>query len=263
MLQAAQRMLPECSFEGLTAVGLGLVRMQRTAAAAAATGQTVVASSIQGQHQPGCGLAVPSQQVGLWEAWFARSFQLLQQDPKIAAQLWLQPHVLSHQQYGAGPAGIQPGGSTGPSVHLQEATAEQQQQQQRVSIHCADISLQLFIAAHLRLAPPAAWSQAALAATSVQLQGMSLEQLSWVVWTVARLGLGPQLPPGWLHAVLQKASSLPVRLSSGGGSGAAAAMLRLGKSVRRLRGLQCVQQQDWQLWLLLAQRWNTAQAIVC
>jgi hypothetical protein len=256
MLQAAQQIMPQCSFGGLTAMGLGLARMQRAAAAAPAA-----AGGLQGQQlqqQPGRGVATGGQQAALWESWFARSLQLLLQDPKVAARMRSQ-----HQQQGH--TDRRSGASTTAASHPQQVTAaqqqQQQQQQQRVSIRTADISLQLFIVAHLRLEPPAAWSQAMLAAAAAHLQGMNLEQLSWVVWAVAQLRLGPQLPHGWLHAMLVKACSGPGR-SRGCGSGAAGAMLRLGKSLRQLRSAKCVQQQEWQLWLLLAKRLNTTQGVV-
>jgi hypothetical protein len=254
LLQTAQRTLPQCSFDGLTAMGLGLVRMRRAALAAApAADQAAPASDKQQQQQQcGCELASSGQQAALWDAWFARSSQLLQLDPKVAAQLRLQ----QQQQAQQGHTDSRPAISSVSSVH------QQQQQQLRGSIRSADISLQLFIAAHVRLTPPAGWSRAMLAATAVQLQGMNLEQLSWVVWSVTRLGLATQLPPGWLRAVLARVSSVRSRPGSGSGSGAAASMLRMGKAVRRLRAAQCVQKQEWQLWLLLAQQWRTSQGIV-
>ncbi|WIA13479.1 hypothetical protein OEZ85_007057 [Tetradesmus obliquus] len=254
MLQAAQRVVPQCSFEGLTAMGLGLARMRRVAAAAAAAaaaaGRHAAATSVQGQQQGAGCVASTCQQAELWGPWFARSLQLLQQDPKAAAQLRL------HQQHSQDRGDVHSGGGTASTVHLQGAA--EQQQQQRASIHSADISLQLYIAAHFQLAPPAAWSRAMLAATSVTLQGMSLEQLSWVVWAVARLRLGPQLPPGWLAAVLVRISHVPVRPSGA----AAAAMSRLGKSMWRLSCAECVQPQERQLWLLTARRWSTAHGMV-
>jgi hypothetical protein len=101
-----------------------------------------------------------------------------------------------------------------------------------------------------------------LAATAVQLQAMNLEQLSWVVWSVARLGLATQLPPGWLRSVLVRVSSVCGRPGSGSSSEAAVSMSRLGKALSRLRFEQFVQKQEWRLWLLLAQQWRTRQGIV-
>ncbi|KAF6255487.1 hypothetical protein COO60DRAFT_1641492 [Scenedesmus sp. NREL 46B-D3] len=255
LLLAAQRTLAQCSCEGLTALGLGLVRMQRAALAAApAVGQGTAAQAVQGQQGSGCDAAALGQQAAFWESWFARSSRLLQQDSKVAAQLRLQ------QQQGHLTAQVDV--SVVRPAQLQQP-AEELQQQQRCSIHSADVSLQLFIAAHLRLAPPAGWSRLVLAATAAHVQSMSPEQLSWVVWSVSRLGLGTQLPPGWLRAVLTRVGSVCGRLSSGSGSGsgAVASLLRLGKAMRRLRAAQCVGQQEWQLWLLLAQNWRTTQGM--
>jgi hypothetical protein len=250
LLQAAQQALPQCGFEALTAMGLGLVRMRRAALAAAPTGdQCAPAPGAKQQQQQHCTSwsALAGQQAALWEAWFARSSQLLQLDPKVAAQMRLQQQQPGH-------TGCQP-------VNESASSVQQQQQQQRGCICSADISLQLFIPAHLRLTPPDAWSRAMLAATAAQLQSMNLEQLSWVVWSVTRLGLATQLPPGWLCAMLVRIGS--VRSKPGSSSNiSSASMLRLGKALRRLQAAQCVQQQEWQLWLLLAEQWRASQGIV-
>lgn len=271
LLQAAELTVPQCSFAGLTALGQGLMRMHRIVAnPAAATSTPPAATAVQ--KQPAAVYCCPAQyglealgrRSALWDAWFARSTVLLLADADVAAQLQLATH-----------------GQNNPFAGLQQRQQQQQQgpwRPRQHSIHSVDLSLQLFVAGQLRLAPPDSWCQAVLAAVAVQLPSMSLEQLSWVMWAAVRLGLSQQLPNGWMCSVLSRvgallgcdggagslsgsSSSSSGCAGSGGGCAHRGDVLRFGKAMAQLLRVGAVADADWQLWLAAGRQWCSRQGV--
>lgn len=233
LMTASQQCLTSCSLDSVTALGLGVVRMHRRAARAAtvtATKQHQASESVAVAADPESGRQLNSakvpkkafyqqvqQHAGIWDQWFVRSAELLQQQG-------------------------------GKQQQQQQVDTQHPQQHKQVAgvADSVDVSLQIFIAGQVASAvqPPDSWQQGFIPAVATHLAAMSLEQLSWVLWAVVRLRLEQQLPCGWLASVLHSC----ILLLRSSGRDQPAVLLRLHRAVERLRSSGVVHQADWDLW---------------
>jgi hypothetical protein len=258
LLAAATAVVPHCSFDGLSAIGLGVLGMHRgvaaaVAAAAAAKG-TASSPDVGAEAAPRARLRKQQQILlqrcqPLWVAWFERSAQLLAEDAAAASR----------------------------------EPAQQQQQQRQARPHLrqvgpADATLQLRVACALRLRPPPAWTAALLAVLPRCVASCSMEQLSWLLLDLVRLQrLAPlQLPPGIVALCISRAAALLAtdageqNAPHGGAPSSAAAaaerqcaaqMKRLQRAVGWLRGAAAVGEPQWRQWQRVQARWRATHGL--
>lgn len=239
--EAAAQCVMSCSMEVLTALGMGLVRMHLQAADAAAPGvaalgrkQHISSVSVGGvsprgrtgswrQSSKRSVVQLQPQYGTLWAKWFSRSTQLLQQDIQNAQR---QPVTVGQQ--------------------LQQ---QQQQLQVAEAVNTVDVSLQLYIAGQMSLSvqPPSSWVTAVLPTVIVQLEAMSLEQLSWVLWSVIKLRVEHKLPIGWSSQILQRCRVL-LQGDNTLRSVDAGTVLRLHRSAKQLEKFGVLCEGECELW---------------
>jgi hypothetical protein len=219
----------------------------------------------------------------VWDAWFARSTQLLLQAQAAAAAAAVAAAAQAQQrmEVSAVPAASilqqplpaasilqQPAHQPQqPQQSLQPAAAKPSQHQQGAArgllLSCKDVSMQLRLAAALKLRPDACWWLAAVAVAKAGIGSSTAEALSWLLLDlikVQKLLQQPceqQLPQGFVWAVLQR-----VRVLHEGRVGwSPMQMLRMQSAMRRLREGGVVSVGEWQQWQQLLGVWRANHGI--
>jgi hypothetical protein len=231
-----------------------------TAALADSTLEQAAADMSQLQHVHGL----------LWEAWFARSTQLLLQANAAAAgakpasesasgvhgeqQQQQQQRQLLHGQLKLEEAPKQP---PRPS---QQANPSTQPSHTSLGLSSSNVSMHLCVAATLWLRPSPVWLQAMLGVLQSQMQAGSPESLSWLLRHVSRLqhrvsGVPRVLPQGFVQALLDR-----VRVLRGEGEAGLTRqqMLRLQRGFRGLRRAGAVSEREWRQWHGLLSAWRVS-----